>query len=226
MSNLKLIISSILKVASLFLLVFWGAGRLDYWQGWVFSATMLLTGLVVYILFRSNPDLFKERLKPGPGMKWWDKVFWVFNALFYLGAMVVGILGGGRELWPEFIPLWGYIVSYVGYVIGAFIIFWAMWTNKFFSSVVRIQKDRDQKVITGGPYKYVRHPGYVGASILMMAIGPILGSLWAMIPSGLWVLSIIIRTYLEDKTLQKELDGYKEYTKKTKYRLIPGIWTF
>jgi protein-S-isoprenylcysteine O-methyltransferase Ste14 len=224
MSTIKLVISSILKVASLFILVFWGAGRLDYWQGWGFAIIMLATGITAYILFRKNPDLFKERLKPGPGMKWWDKVFWVFNAVFYIGVIVVGVLDGGRFLWTETIPLWGYILSYLGFVVGATILFWGMWTNEFFSSVVRIQKDRGQKVITGGPYKYVRHPGYVGAIIFMLAIGPILGSLWALIPGGLWVISIIIRTYLEDKTLQKELEGYKEYTKKTKYRLIPGIW--
>ena len=152
------------------------------------------------------------------------RIFWAFNILFYLGAIVVGILDGGRFLWTESLPLWTYIVSYILFVIGVAIVFWGMWTNDYFSSVVRIQKDRGQKVITTGPYKIVRHPGYVGASIFMLTIGPILGSLWALIPSGLWVLSIIIRTYLEDTTLQKELDGYKEYTKKTKYRLIPGIW--
>lgn len=224
MSGIKFVISSILKVASFFLLVFWGAGRLDYWQGWGFVILMLITGVIAFILFKNNKDLLKERLKPGPGMKWWDKVFWAFNILLYFGVLGIGIMDGGRFMWTQSIPLWVYIVGYVGYVFGAGIVFWGMWTNNYFSSVVRIQKDRGHKVITGGPYKYVRHPGYVGASIFMLSIGPILGSLWAMIPGGLWVIAVIIRTYLEDKTLQKELEGYKEYTKKTKYRLIPGIW--
>jgi len=224
MSTLKLIISSILKLAVLFALVFWGAGRLDYWQGWGFIVLMLGTGLAAFILFKQNPSLLKERLKPGPGMKWWDKIFWVFHMTTYMALIIVGILDGGRFLWTEFIPLWGYIVSYLVYIIGTIIIFWAMWTNNYFSSVVRIQKDRGHKVITGGPYKFVRHPGYVGASLIALPIGPILGSLWAMIPGALWILGLIIRTYLEDKTLQKELEGYKEYTKKTRFRLIPGIW--
>jgi protein-S-isoprenylcysteine O-methyltransferase Ste14 len=99
-----------------------------------------------------------------------------------------------------------------------------MYINKFFSSVVRIQKDRGHKVIQDGPYKYVRHPGYVGIFFLAPAVPLILGSIWGLIPSGLFIIAIIIRTYLEDKTLHKELEGYKEYAKKVKYRLIPGIW--
>lgn len=226
MDTLKLIISSILKVASLLAVVFLGAGRLDYWQGWGLVSLLLIVGTVGYVFFKKRPELMKERAKPGKGMKWWDKVFWAFNVLFYLGVIVVGVLDGGRFIWTELIPLWGYILSYIAFFVGVTIVYWGMWTNNYFSSVVRIQKDRGQKVVTDGPYKIVRHPGYVGASIMMMSIGPILGSLWAMIPGGLWVISIIIRTYMEDITLQKELDGYKEYTKKTRYRLIPGIWSF
>lgn len=219
-----IMLSSFLKLALLFAMIFWGAGRLDYWQGWAFATLMIGTGVTAYILFKQKPDLIKERLKPGPGMKWWDKIFWVFHFTIYMAILVVGILDGGRFLWTESIPLWGYILSYILYIAGTALIFWSMWVNDYFSSVVRIQKDRGQKVVTGGPYKYVRHPGYVGVILLSLPLAVILGSLWAMIPGALWVLTIVVRTYLEDKTLQKELEGYKEYTKKTRYRLIPGIW--
>lgn len=222
----RVIISAILKLGSFFVLFFVGAGRLDYWQAWGFAILLFWTSLTAFLLFRKNKALFEERLKPGPGMKWWDKIFWFFNIFLFMGILVVGILDGGRFMWTTNIPIWVYILSYVSYIVGCTIIFWSMWTNQFFSTVVRIQKDRGQKVITGGPYKIVRHPGYFGAIFVMLSCGPILGSYWALIGGGLWVLAIIIRTSLEDKTLQKELDGYKEYTKKVRYRLIPGIWTF
>lgn len=221
---IKLIVSGSLKIGTLLLILFGGAGRIDYWQGWGLTALMLITAVVGIIFFHKRQDLLKERFRPGPGMKWWDKIFWFFNILLYFAIFVIGVLDGGRFGWTESIPVWAYVLSYIGYLIGMMIVFWGMWTNEYFSSVVRIQRDRNQRVVTDGPYKIVRHPGYVGASILMIVIGPVLGSLWAIIPGGLWIISIIIRTYLEDKTLLKELDGYKEYAKKTRYRLIPGIW--
>jgi protein-S-isoprenylcysteine O-methyltransferase Ste14 len=103
-------------------------------------------------------------------------------------------------------------------------IMWAMFTNNFFSSKVRIQSDRGQYVVQQGPYKFVRHPGYLGVLFWMPSTALTMGSLWGLIPAALAVLTIIIRTYLEDKTLQKELPGYIEYTQKVRYRLIPGIW--
>ncbi len=222
----RVIVSATLKLGSFFVLFFVGAGRLDYWQGWGFTILLLGTSITAFILFRKNKALFEERLKPGPGMKWWDRIFWFFNIFLFMGILVVGILDGGRFMWTTNIPTWVYILSYIGYILGCIILFWSMWTNQFFSTVVRIQKDRGQKVITSGPYKIVRHPGYFGAIFVMLSCGPILGSYWAMIGGGLWVLAIIIRTYMEDKTLQKELEGYKEYTKKTRFRLIPGFWAF
>ncbi|MFH1408668.1 MAG: isoprenylcysteine carboxylmethyltransferase family protein, partial [Nanoarchaeota archaeon] len=101
---------------------------------------------------------------------------------------------------------------------------WAEYTNSYFSSVVRIQKDRGQKVCQEGPYKYIRHPGYVGANLLWPSMGLIFGSAWSLIPSGILFVLTIVRTSLEDKTLQKELKGYKAYAKKVKYRLLPGVW--
>jgi protein-S-isoprenylcysteine O-methyltransferase Ste14 len=105
-----------------------------------------------------------------------------------------------------------------------FFILWAMWTNNFFSSRVRIQTDRGQYVVQEGPYSFVRHPGYLGVLFWQPSIPLSLGSLWGLIPACLAVISIIIRTYLEDRMLQKELPGYSDYTRKVRYRLIRGIW--
>ncbi|MFC1655486.1 methyltransferase family protein [Patescibacteria group bacterium] len=221
---LKFAVSGILKMTSFFVLIFLLAGRFDYWQGWVFFGIGMTAAFVILILFRDKRDLLKERMKPGPGMKSWDKVFFAFNILFYFGILILGPLDGGRFMLSPEIPTSIYIMGYITHAVGYVIILWAMWTNNFFSSVVRIQKDRGQKVIQNGPYQFVRHPGYIGAFLIAPSSAIILGSLWSLIPAVLWVIALIIRTALEDKTLQKELEGYKEYTKKVRYRLIPGIW--
>lgn len=110
-------------------------------------------------------------------------------------------------------------------IIASFIlIFYVMRENTYLSRVVEIQKDRGHKVITTGPYRYVRHPMYVGVIILLVSVPLALGSLWALVPGVALTIIIIIRTHLEDKTLHAELEGYKAYAGKVRYRLVPGIW--
>ena len=108
--------------------------------------------------------------------------------------------------------------------IGYVLITWAVAVNRFFSSVVRIQRDRGHRVITTGPYRWVRHPGYTGGGIACLATPLALGSLWAFIPAGLTIMLLIVRTVFEDRTLQAELVGYQDYMQQTRYRLIPGFW--
>jgi len=118
-----------------------------------------------------------------------------------------------------------HITALISYALGQGLFSWAMASNKFFSSVVRIQMDRNQTVATGGPYRYVRHPGNVGYITSFFLATPVaLGSSWALIPGGIGTLLLIIRTALEDRTLLEELDGYKEYAQQVRYRLLPGIW--
>jgi len=109
-------------------------------------------------------------------------------------------------------------------VLGQGLFTWGMVSNKFFSTAVRIQTDRDHTVASGGPYRYVRHPGYVGYITASFATALALGSLWALIPAGLTMCLLVVRTALEDQTLQDELDGYKEYAQQVRYRLLPGVW--
>ncbi len=200
------------------------AGSIAYWQGWLFNGMTILRSVVGMIVFRDKPDLISERIHPGPGMKWWDKVFYAFYVPLFLIQWALACLDGGRYLWSPPFPVWVYVLAYALYALSMWITLWAMMTNKFFSSVVRIQADRGQYVVTGGPYRFVRHPGYVGGFLMFVAIPVCLGSLWALLPLALLLPVMIIRTYLEDKTLQEELPGYKEYTKKTRYRLLPGVW--
>jgi protein-S-isoprenylcysteine O-methyltransferase Ste14 len=116
------------------------------------------------------------------------------------------------------------VVGYALLAIGMFISAWAGSVNKFAEPTVRIQTDRGHKVIDTGPYAIVRHPGYVAAFFLFSGIALALGSLWALIPAAVASLLLVVRTQLEDRTLQNELEGYKEYAKRVGYRLIPGIW--
>ena len=136
----------------------------------------------------------------------------------------VAALDGGRYHWsPPLSP----VVYSVGYVLLAFgyvLMLWAMWTNRFFSAVVRIQTDRGHAVVQEGPYRFVRHPGYVAITPLLAATPFALGSFWALIPAGLGVVLFVIRTALEDAALQRELPGYAEYARKVRYRLVPGVW--
>jgi protein-S-isoprenylcysteine O-methyltransferase Ste14 len=126
--------------------------------------------------------------------------------------------------WAPELPIWLQVTGLALAVVGGLIILWAMMANRFFSAVVRIQDDRGHQVATTGPYKYVRHPGYASTFLYYPGAALSLGSAWALLPAALIIVLIVIRTMLEDKTLQKELPGYKAYTEKVKYRLIPGIW--
>jgi protein-S-isoprenylcysteine O-methyltransferase Ste14 len=113
-----------------------------------------------------------------------------------------------------------FVITALGYSLGT----WATLVNRFFSAVVRIQRDRGHTVVSSGPYRLIRHPGYAGAVVTSLATPLLLGSLWALIPAVLAVCTLIIRTALEDRTLQEELEGYHDYTARVRYRLLPGVW--
>ena len=200
------------------------AGRINYWQGWAFGGITLLLVLVKSIFFPGRRDLIEERIKPGPGTKWWDKVFYAFYIPSFFAVIIVGSLDGGRFGWTASLPVFVYISGYIFYIFSISIFLWAQHINRFFSTVVRIQHDRGHEVIQAGPYKYVRHPGYIGGILMAISTALVLGSLWALIPAGIVAILLIIRTYLEDTTLQKELPGYAQYVKKVRYRLLPGAW--
>jgi protein-S-isoprenylcysteine O-methyltransferase Ste14 len=219
----KIAIKGFVKLAILLVLIFVVAGRLNYWQGWLFSLVMIFQSIISFFLFSDMPDLAKERMKPGPGMKWWDKIFWIFFRISSLAAVLVPVLDSGRFYWTQPLPPFVYIFSYLVYMVSTVISLWAMRENRFFSSVVRIQEERKHVVISSGPYQFVRHPGYVGGILMFLALPTALGSLMGLVPAVFSIVILVIRTYLEDRTLQKELPGYKEYAMRVKYRLLPGV---
>jgi protein-S-isoprenylcysteine O-methyltransferase Ste14 len=216
------------RISLVFLLIlaatFISAGRITYWQGWLFAGTYLVLTVLVLIMFASKKDLLFERFRPGPGVKWWDKIFLSFYIAVSFCILVVSALDAGRFRWSPQLPLACFFAAYIVFLLSYFFVCWAMWTNKFFSSSIRIQTDRGHFVVQDGPYRFVRHPGYLSGIFWWLTAPLVLGSVWGLIPAVLAVIAIIIRTYLEDTTLKNELPGYTNYASKVRYRLIPGLW--
>jgi protein-S-isoprenylcysteine O-methyltransferase Ste14 len=205
-------------------LLFWPAGRIDWWPGWgVLAVNAFMMVSMGLILFSRFPDLAAERLRPPKGAKKWDVAI---NSGVRLSQAVRYVVAGldQRYGWtggfPVGIQLAALAVSFLGYAAVP----WTVANNKFFSQIVRIQSDRGHAVATGGPYRFVRHPSYLGMILFDLAIPVMLASWGAVIISIGTVLLIILRTVLEDRTLRAELPGYAEYAQQVRYRLLPGIW--
>ena len=187
------------------------------------SGFSVLTVASSLYLWRTNPDIFVARSRIHPGTKSWDKVLMAFLLASFAAIFVVAGLDAGRCHWSS-VPLGGVVLGYVLLGIGFFISIWVYQVNKFAEPSVRIQTDRGHKVIDTGPYAIVRHPLYVGGLIMFIGVPLALGSFWALIPTATGTLVLIVRTVLEDRTLQKGLPGYQEYAARVRYRLIPGVW--
>ncbi len=205
-------------------IVFVSAGTFDYWQGVFYTVLTLSVMVASYLSIRKNKELIDERMKPGEGTKSWDKVYWrLAMALFFI-AIILACIDGGRFHWSLSLPVAVYFVAAVFYIVGNFFFLWARTTNKFFSSVVRIQNERGHVVCQEGPYKYIRHPGYLGGLLYTIVTPLLLGSLWALVPISATAVLMIVRTALEDRTLEIELNGYSEYKQKVKFRILPYLW--
>jgi protein-S-isoprenylcysteine O-methyltransferase Ste14 len=171
-----------------------------------------------------NPELMNERVKPGQGTKKWDKILLGISAPVYLIMIIVAGLDSGRFNWSPNLHWSLYIIAIILTLFGHLVFLIAKRQNKFFSTVVRIQTERGHAVCDTGLYKIIRHPGYFGMIISTLGFPLLLGSLWCIIPVILSISVLVIRTYLEDKTLINELTGYKDYSYKTPYKLIPEVW--
>jgi protein-S-isoprenylcysteine O-methyltransferase Ste14 len=210
----------LLMVAALFL----SAWRWDWWNAWVYLGLYLAyLGYNMVVLLGRHKELVEERSRVGEGTKNWDKVIGLVTGLGGFTILVVAGLDE-RFSWAGSIPNQVQTAAFVLLGLSYPLFTWAMVSNRFFSTVVRIQKDRGHTVQTGGPYRYVRHPGYASLLVSYLTMPFALGSLWACIPMALLVANLFLRTTLEDRTLKSELEGYKEYASRVRFRLIPGIW--
>ena len=209
------------------MVLFIAAGRLSWVWGWVYvGITVSLTLISRIAVIRKNPDLIAERAQSldREDVKGWDRLILFF--LLLIGPLAMMIVAGLDERfgWSPQILLAPRLVALAVMVLGYTLSTWAMVVNRYYSAVVRIQKDRGQTVVTDGPYRFVRHPSYATGIVSSLMIPILLGSLWALIPCGLVAVITVIRTALEDRTLQAELDGYREYAQQVRCRLLPGIW--
>ncbi len=204
-------------------LLFGLAGRLDWWEAWVFLA-IYLGGITANGLWslRHNPEMLNERGRIGKNAKTWDKVIGIVYMILLIA--IYGIAGLDARFGWSAEPLWVKIVGGIGFALSMGMTFWVMTANTFLSTFVRIQDDRGHTTVTGGPYRFVRHPMYAGVLIMSWAMPLLLGSWWAVIPGLLNMGLFFVRTSLEDRTLQAELPGYKEYAARVRFRLIPGVW--
>jgi protein-S-isoprenylcysteine O-methyltransferase Ste14 len=201
------------------------AGTTDWLWGWVFSVVHFLAWLMMtVVLIRSNPELLNARGKRRTDAKSWDMVILAIYGINWIALVFLGALDMRFGWTGSISPFW-HVLGNALILIGFAITTWAMAVNRNFEVAVRIQDDRDHHVISDGPYRYVRHPGYTGVILAFYFGMPLaLGSLPAGIMAIIGLVVMIVRTALEDRTLQHELPGYAEFMQQTRYRLLPGVW--
>jgi protein-S-isoprenylcysteine O-methyltransferase Ste14 len=202
------------------------SGRWDWPEAWIYAIVSSLTFIISRVLAgRRHPDLIVERGRflEAKDTKPWDKIL---APLVGLGSILILVAAGLDKYygWSGGFSSGTKLVALSVLLLSYTFSSWALLENRFFSGTVRIQHERGHHVISSGPYRSVRHPGYAGAIWGYLAIPVLLDSTWAFLPALFLIASLILRTALEDRTLQAELPGYKEYARRTRYRLLPGIW--
>ena len=198
----------------------------DWWEAWIYAILSVLGFAISRALAaRRHPDLIEERARmmQHEDAKPWDRYL---APLVSLGSALILLVAGLDTLlgWsPPFsvpVKIFALVLIIAGYVLGAY----ALIENRFFSGMVRIQTERGHQVVSSGPYRWMRHPGYAGALLVYLATPVFLDSSWAFLPAIFLTVALVIRTALEDRTLQEELAGYREYARRVRYRLLPGVW--
>lgn len=195
----------------------WGAG---WWYIGLYTSCLVLASVV---LVPGHKEVIEERSKGTAGAKDWDMRLTRLMIIPSLGVLLVAGLDE-RFNWTPDTGLAARVAGIVLFLAGYALVVWAMYANPFFAQVVRIQSERGHAAVSSGPYHFIRHPGYAGMLTSMLGSVLILESYWGFIPAALYAIIVLIRTRLEDRTLQAELPGYAEYARTTRYRLIPGIW--
>jgi protein-S-isoprenylcysteine O-methyltransferase Ste14 len=203
--------------------LFWAADTMAWPQAWwfifIFVAELFIG--VVY-LWRTNPEIFAARRGLGAGTKAWD---FIFLAIIIVGfTAILHVAGFDHRLGWAPMPVWISVLGHLVLAAGFGLITWAQGVNRHFEPSVRIQSDRGHTVVDTGPYAHVRHPGYIGGSLVLAGMALALGSLWALIPAVIVIAALVVRTRLEEKTLREGLVGYLDYTMRVRSRWIPGVW--
>jgi len=200
------------------------AGELYWRRGWAYLLVVfVLEFITLTSLAALAPETLNQRGTFGSGVKPFDRVFAGLWLILAVCTPAVAGLDAVRFRWsalPSALFALGLVVLLLASSFGT----WAMVENRHFEQFVRLQDDRGHRVVTTGPYRFVRHPGYFGAILGALATPLMLGSVWTFVPAALLVLLFVVRTHLEDQTLRRELQGYEDYSKRTRFRLVPFVW--
>lgn len=200
-------------------IIFVSAGRWNLPMVWCVLGVLTVFSLALIIT--ADPGLIRERHSPGPGNQ--DRFTRPVGIVLFLGHWILVGLDAGRFQWSV-APIAVQTAGLAGYIAALCVMFWAMRVNPFYSSVVRVQRDRGHHLVAGGPYRFVRHPGYAASILAFLSGGLAFGSWIAMIPIFVFVGLFIRRTLVEDRMLLRELEGYAEYAQRVRYRLVPGLF--
>lgn len=204
------------------LLLFSSAQTIRWHSAWFYlslSACLTVANATVMCT-----DLMVERSKFQISTRKWDK--WLYALIYFWGPIAILVTAGleHRISSRSLIPIWLQLIAFLIILFGGLLITWTFSVNPFYTSTMRIQYEREHRLISHGPYKVVRHPGYLGSIIVTLATPVALGSLYALILSFGVILGIILRTYIEDMLLTRQFKGYYNYTKMVRFKLIPRIW--
>ena len=202
-------------------------GDFGWWQAWAYIVLIFIASIGGHFLAeKRNPGIMVERAGMGiaHNTKPWDKILSKLMAISVTFPLLIVAGLDHRNGWTPLFPTWLNILGLVLTALGYVLVVLALMENRFCSTTVYIQTHREHSVCNSGPYRVVRHPGYAGHIVVLLGIVLALGSVWALIPMVIAMIIIVIRMELEDRTLQEELKGYKEYLQQVRYRLIPGIY--
>jgi len=222
----RVIVQTLVWYGVMGLLLFVPAGTVDWPGAWIFLAEMMgLSAVTGLLLARHDPALLAERLGSPvqKGQPTADK-FLLISIFLSLAGWLVFMGLDRRSGWSDEVPVWAQAFGALSLALCLWIGYRAMRENSFAAPVVKIQKERGQRVIDTGPYSYVRHPLYAGALFFFIGIPPLLGSWWGLAPTPAFVLLLAARIRLEEKTLRIGLEGYDAYAARVRYRLVPLIW--
>jgi protein-S-isoprenylcysteine O-methyltransferase Ste14 len=222
------VVAPVLRLAAttiVYALVLFGCAGTAAWPAaWSYLAVMTIIMSAYAVTLGRVPDLVAERTRPPAGAKPWDKPLVAVIGVIGPFALIV-VAGLDHRLgWSGTMSAWWPAAGLALVAVGGTVTHRAVAANRFFSSVIRIQRDRDHRVVDTGPYRFVRHPGYLGSLVHMPGAALMLESWWALLVVAAVAIVVVARTSLEDRTLRAELDGYVEYARRVRFRLVPGIW--
>jgi protein-S-isoprenylcysteine O-methyltransferase Ste14 len=221
--KIRFVVRETLGVVLMAAILFAAAGTTSWTAGWIgVTIVAAWAASTAYVLFTKHPDLVAERLRPSRGTKRWDTAILSLVAIGSIARLIVAGLDFryGWSSLPAWLQAGGAVASIAGYAL----VVWSVAANAFFSQGARIQEERGHMVETGGPYRLVRHPGYMGTVLHEIGMPLLLGSWWALVPGAIDAGLMILRTNMEDGMLRNELAGYEDYAGRVRYRIVPGLW--